>query len=69
MQCSEGVEQDITADNMKYKHELSGDIREGQGNVVKNHEICGYSVYRLEKYGESYQVKTCKIRAINNISV
>ena len=50
------VVKDITADNMKYKHELSGDIREGQGSVVKNQEICGYSVYRLEKYGESYQV-------------
>ena len=50
----------MSANTMKYKHEQSGDVREGQGSVVKNHEICGYSVYRLEKYGESYQVReTC----------
>ena len=50
---------------MKYKHEQSGDVREGQGSVVKNHEICGYSVYRLEKYGESYQVRE-KYRKIDD---
>ena len=59
--CSESEEmveeEDTIAHTMKYKHELSGDIREDHGRIVKNHKIFGYSAYRLEQIGESYQVK------------
>ena len=58
--CSEvadmSEEVDTIANTIVYKHELSGDIRETQGRIVKNHKICGYSLYRLEKISESYQV-------------
>ena len=58
--CSESEEmveeEDTIAHTMKYKHELSGDIREAQGRIEKNCKIFGYSVYRLEQIGESYQV-------------
>merc|ERR1712013_138389 len=40
---------------MKYKHELSVDVREQHGRIVKNQKIFGYSEYRLEQIGESYQ--------------
>ena len=38
--------------NMKYKHELSGDIRDGEGMIEKKKKILGYTIYQLEKYGE-----------------
>ena len=47
-------EEDTIAHTVKYKHELSGDIREDHGRIVKNHKIFGYSAYRLEQIGESY---------------
>ena len=49
---------DTLSGNVKYKHEQSGDIREGEGTVVNKLDLCGLSLYREEKFGPSYQVKS-----------
>ena len=47
--CSEVADMSEEEDTMtiEYKDELSGDIREKQGRIVKNHTIFSYSLYRL----------------------
>lgn len=49
---------DTLSGNVKYKHEQSGDIREGEGIIEKKLDLCGFSLYREEKFGPSYQVKS-----------
>eukprot|EP00092_Neocalanus_flemingeri_P007347 GFUD01007934.1.p1 GENE.GFUD01007934.1~~GFUD01007934.1.p1 ORF type:complete len:727 (-),score=126.89 GFUD01007934.1:47-2227(-) len=43
---------------IKYKHELSGDVREGaegKGKILCDKRIGGFSLYRVEKYDKCYQ--------------
>jgi hypothetical protein len=45
-----------TRATIHYKHELSGDVREGQGRVMCQWTVGGFSLYRKETYDKSYQV-------------